>query len=74
MQMGIFLIGALTVKPYSFRFRSWELESKQCVDIFDIYGSSVFLQIRGTRVFRVLPSEFGWISDKTRVFFFSCLA
>ena len=40
MRTGMFLVGALTVKPYSFRYRSWELESRQCVDIFDVYGSS----------------------------------
>ena len=69
--MKIFLIGALTSKPYAFTARSWELKSVETIDLFDSLCSNIKIDIRGSEVLRVLPinNDFineEWISDKTR--------
>lgn len=62
------LVGALTAKPYSFSFRSWEIEYLAFFDFFDSLCASIFLGVRGLKIMRILPrlgfSE--WISDKIR--------
>ena len=68
---SIYLIGALTSKPYAFTARSWELERVDFYDFYDSFLSPVCLDLRGLSVMRVLPrinedvSE-EWISDKIR--------
>ena len=64
-------VGALTNKPYAFKSRPWELTKTETYDVFDGLGSSIRVDTRGKKVFRVLPrinEEINdeWISDKTR--------
>jgi len=64
-------VGALTSKPYAFQSRPWELTKTETLDIFDAMGSSIRIDSRGKKVFRVLPrlnEEINeeWISDKSR--------
>ncbi len=65
-------VGALTLKPYSFNARSWELQKTQTIDVMDGLGSSIRLDSRGVEIMRILPrlnEEINeeWISDKTRL-------
>jgi len=67
-------VGALTSKPYAFTSRSWELKSVETLDVFDLLGSNLRVDIRGTEIMRVLPKSNEslneeWISDKTRFFY-----
>lgn len=64
-------VGALTSKPYAFRARPWELRSFETVDVIDSVGSKIRVDIRGTEIMRVLPSQSedvneDWITDRTR--------
>ena len=64
-------VGALTSKPYAFKARPWELKKTESVDVFDAMGSSIRIDTKGKKTFRVLPiinEEVNeeWISDKTR--------
>ena len=64
-------VGALTNKPYAFKARPWELKRTESIDVFDAMGSSIRIDSRGKKVFRVLPrinDEINeeWISDKSR--------
>lgn len=64
-------VGALTAKPYAFRARPWELRSFETFDIIDSMGSRIRVDIRGTEILRVLPSQSeeineDWITDRTR--------
>jgi len=64
-------VGALTSKPYAFRARPWELRSFETFDIMDSIGSRVRVDIRGTEILRILPSQSDelnedWITDRTR--------
>jgi NADH dehydrogenase (ubiquinone) Fe-S protein 1 len=64
-------VGALTAKPYAFRARPWELRSFETFDIIDAIGSRIRIDIRGTEILRVLPSQSedvneDWITDRTR--------
>lgn len=64
-------MGALTSKPYAFTARPWELSEREAFDIFDTFGSSVKLNLRGKEVMRILPNvrfSLGeeWISDSSR--------
>ena len=51
-------VGALTSKPYSFEYRSWELSSIESIDILDNIGSDVKINYRGTKIIRILPNLF----------------
>lgn len=67
----LFPVGALTSKPYAFRARSWELEGVLSVDIFDGFGSSTRLDVRGARIMRIIPRVHDslneeWITDRVR--------
>lgn len=67
-------VGALTLKPYAFRARPWELKRTETIDVMDAIGSNVRVDARGIEVMRVLPRlnegvNEEWISDKTR---FAC--
>jgi len=67
-------VGALTSKPYEFKYRSWELTKTRSVDVFDALGSNIRIDSKGLEVMRTLPElnediNEEWISDKAR---FSC--
>jgi len=67
-------VGALTSKPYAFRARSWELQSMDCVDIFDSLCSFLKIDVKGNEIMRILPRKNDlvneeWISDKVRFFY-----
>lgn len=68
-------VGALTVKPYAFAGRVWELKNIQAVDFLDGFGSNLELYIKKNQIIKVSPGcnvnkkTFGWISDKTRFAF-----
>lgn len=67
-------VGALTLKPYAFRARPWELKRTETVDVMDGLGLAIRVDTRGIEVMRVLPRlnddvNEEWISDKTR---FAC--
>jgi NADH dehydrogenase (ubiquinone) Fe-S protein 1 len=48
-------VGALTSKPFAFTSRPWELKSFNSLDLTDCMHSNIRIDIRGTRVLRVLP-------------------
>lgn len=67
-------VGALTLKPYAFRARPWELKRTETIDVMDAVGSNVRVDARGIEVMRVMPRlndevNEEWISDKLR---FAC--
>lgn len=64
-------VGALTSKPYSFVARPWELSSFNTIDLNDIMHVNVRIDIRDTKILRILPRlnsklNENWISDITR--------
>jgi len=66
--------GALTNKPFSYKYRAWELTGLKTYDLFDTMLQPVLVEVRGLEIMRILPAEsrmpnFPWISDKTRFFF-----
>jgi NADH-quinone oxidoreductase subunit G len=67
-------VGALTSRPYAFKGRPWELSKTESVDVLDAACSSIRIDTKGGKVYRILPSinediNEEWISDKTR---FAC--
>lgn len=67
-------VGALTIKPYAFKARPWELENVEFIDIFDSLGSNLLFSIKGNEVMRILPVRNDmlnreWITDKARFFY-----
>jgi NADH-quinone oxidoreductase chain G len=64
-------VGALTSKPFAFTSRPWELRSHNSIDILDPLHSNIRVDIRGTKIMRVLPRvnnniNEDWITDKIR--------
>ncbi len=64
-------VGALTSKPFAFTSRPWELKSYNSIDVFDSLHSNIRVDVRGTKIMRILPrvnNEINedWISDKIR--------
>jgi len=64
-------VGALTSKPYAFKARPWELRSFETLDIIDSLASRIRIDVRGTEIMRILPSQTDevnedWITDRTR--------
>ncbi len=64
-------VGALTSKPFSFTSRPWELKSYNSIDIFDTMHSSIRVDVRGTKIMRILPRvnediNEDWITDRVR--------
>lgn len=64
-------VGALTSKPYAFQSRPWELKSIESIDLTDGLGSNIYINFKGSEIFRVLPKNnsnlnANIISDKTR--------
>ncbi|MDO8607212.1 MAG: NADH-quinone oxidoreductase subunit NuoG [Phaeospirillum sp.] len=67
-------VGALTNKPASYTYRSWELKKTESVDAMDALGASIRIDTRGNEVIRVLPRvnedvNEEWLSDRSR---FAC--
>jgi len=67
-------VGALTSKQYSFKFRPWELNSEESIDLFDSLGSNIYYNFKQSEIVRVLPKlnksiNNSFISDKIRFFF-----
>ena len=61
-------VGALTSKPYAFKARSWELEKKKIIDIFDPIGSNLIANTFKNQIIRILPVK-KWIPNRSRFFF-----
>jgi NADH-quinone oxidoreductase subunit G len=64
-------VGALTSKPFRYSARTWELSRRKSVSPHDGLGSNLIVQVKGSKVMRVLPMENEainecWISDKDR--------
>ena len=64
-------VGALTSKPYAFTARPWDLKSIESVDVLDSLHSNIRVDIKGSRILRILPKineqlNENWISDYTR--------
>jgi len=64
-------VGALTSKPFAFTCRPWELKSIESIDCFDSLNSNIRVDVKGNRIFRILPKRNEllneeWISDFTR--------
>lgn len=64
-------VGALTLKPFAFTGRPWDLKSIETIDILDSLNSNIRVDIKGNRILRILPkinkqiNEY-WISDYIR--------
>jgi NADH dehydrogenase/NADH:ubiquinone oxidoreductase subunit G len=48
-------VGALTSKPFAFTSRPWELKSYNSIDVFDGLHSNIRVDVRGTKIMRILP-------------------
>jgi len=64
-------VGALTSKPFRYSARTWELARRKSIAPHDSLGSNVIVQVKGSRVMRVLPLENEainecWLSDRDR--------
>lgn len=64
-------VGALTSKPYAFQSRPWELKSLETIDLTDGLGSNIYVNFKGSDIFRILPKNNknlngNIISDKIR--------
>ncbi|MFC4159613.1 NADH-quinone oxidoreductase subunit NuoG [Chitinimonas lacunae] len=64
-------VGALTSKPFRYAARSWELSRRKSVSPHDGLGSNLVVQVKGSRVMRVLPLENEainecWLADRDR--------
>ena len=73
--MFIKKIGALTLKNFSFKVRSWELKNFKSLDIFDILGNNLIVEYRQNNIYRVIKpkilknNDYNFISDLSRFFF-----
>lgn len=64
-------VGALTSKPFAFTSRPWELKSYNSIDVLDALHSNIRIDVRGTKIMRILPRvnsaiNEDWITDKIR--------
>lgn len=64
-------VGASTSKPFAFTARPWELKSFNSVNLLDPLQTPVRIDVRGTRIMRILPRlvegyQLNWIDDRTR--------
>ena len=64
-------VGALTSKPFRYSARTWELSRRKSVSPHDGLGANLLVQVKGSKVMRVLPLENDavnecWLSDKDR--------
>lgn len=72
------VLGALTSKYYAYKSRMWELETIEVLDFFDPFLNFIRVDLRGTKILRILPRlvldndsklSLPWISNKSRFFF-----
>jgi NADH-quinone oxidoreductase subunit G len=64
-------VGALTSAPFRYQARTWELSRRKSVSPHDSLGSNLVVQVKQSRVMRVLPHENEavnecWLSDRDR--------
>jgi NADH-quinone oxidoreductase subunit G len=64
-------VGALTSKPFRYSARTWELSRRKSVSPHDSTGANLIVQVKGSRVMRVVPLENDdvnecWIADRDR--------
>ena len=64
-------VGALTSKPFRYSARTWELSRRKSVSPHDSTGANIVVQVKGSKVMRVLPLENEdvnecWIADRDR--------
>jgi NADH-quinone oxidoreductase subunit G len=64
-------VGALTSKPFRYSARTWELSRRKSVSPHDATGANLIVQVKGSRVMRVLPLENEdvnecWLADRDR--------
>ncbi len=64
-------VGALTSKPFRYSARTWELQRRKSVSPHDSTGANLIVQIKGSKVMRVVPLENEdvnecWIADRDR--------
>ncbi len=64
-------VGALTSEPFRYKARTWELSRRKSISPHDSLGSNLVVQVKQSRVMRVLPLENDavnecWLSDKDR--------
>src|SRR5207302_1534023 len=64
-------VGALTSGPFRYTARTWELSRRKSVSPHDGLGSNLVVQVKQSRVMRVLPLDNDainecWLSDKDR--------
>ena len=64
-------VGALTSEPFRYKARTWELSRRKSISPHDSLGSNLVVQVKQSRVMRVLPLENEevnecWLSDKDR--------
>ena len=64
-------VGALTSKPFRYSARTWELSRRKSVSPHDGLGANLLVQVKNSKVMRVLPLENEainecWLSDKDR--------
>lgn len=50
-------VGALTIKPYAFTARPWELKSVETIDVLDSLHSNLKIDLKGNRILRILPKQ-----------------
>ena len=64
-------VGALTSEPFRYKARTWELSRRKSVSPHDAFGANLIVQVKQSRVMRVLPLENEainecWLSDRDR--------
>ena len=64
-------VGALTSKPFRYQARTWELSRRKGVSPHDSTGANLIVQVKASRVMRVLPLENEdvnecWLADRDR--------
>ena len=68
-------VGALTLKPYAFVNRNWELKNINSIDISDGFAASIQVFVKNNQIVKILPAydknstAENWITDKTRFLF-----
>jgi len=72
--LSIKAIGALTLKPFAFTYRAWELERIASFDFFDSFANDVYIEFFGLNIYRIIPKinskiKNEWCTDRIRFFF-----
>jgi NADH-quinone oxidoreductase chain G len=57
-------VGALTSKPFAYRARPWELRVSETIDTTDSTGANIYVNFKGTEIFRVLPKNNKNVNDQ----------